>query len=817
MKIGALLGTVSGGVFEGLAGASVVAEVRKPNDATTVLDLFDDGLHDDGTVNDGQYANTFVETSLAGECRMTLRAEGTTPESFQFKRIADETFTVGAEIERVVEVMDDELLDSDADGVADHLKVGCLVTLGTAGDYSIAGDIESVQTGAKVSASVLAEGVPEGETKINLFFDLREHDGTGNRLGGSLSLTNLGLYSEGDSGRWLSSYEGTYATSERYMLISQAAGDGTISRDPDEIFYAPGTPVSVLASANPHSHFTGWTGDVPPGEESNPSIAVILDANKNLTAHFGIDQHTLVVNTVNGSVQRNPDQASYDYGSTVSLTAMPDTGHYFLGWTGDVPTGHESDNPLSITMDADKTVLATFVRSTGTVVISVTPDTGMWILTDGDGMVLPLGTGDATLTGIPTGQIVLAWQPLSGYHSPADPAPQELTKDGTIEFTGIYFIPPEASFSALQTSLTPPLTVEFTDESLPGTAPIESWSWTFGDGGTSNEQSPAHEYATWGNYSVSLSVMAAFGSNTATLGVDVEAFPMPAFAVAPAVGTVPLDVHFTDLTAAGSKPITDWAWDFGDGQSSDQQNPIHTYSDPGTYPILLRVTSAIGSAVSTQATTVETADSVVFTENPQDSMHYAGENARFLCAATGGRGVLHYGWKFDNGHKAISDVGTDSPQLLLTSVGLTSSGGYFCEVRDELGLRYTSNTATLSVAESLALSKPLPPQTPAHFGDSVTLEIEATGGFPPLLYQWYRDASKTLTPIGTDSPELTLVDLSAGDAGPYSVQISDANTATLQSSTVLVVEPGMPVAGAVGLTVLMATLGAAGFTLCRRK
>lgn len=47
-------------------------------------------------------------------------------------------------------------------------------------------------------------------------------------------------------------------------------------------------------------------------------------------------------------------------GTVVQLTAAPDSGSAFAGWSGDVPPGHENDNPLSITMDANKNITATF-------------------------------------------------------------------------------------------------------------------------------------------------------------------------------------------------------------------------------------------------------------------------------------------------------------------------------------------------------------------------------------------------------------------------------------------------------------------------
>ena len=60
-------------------------------------------------------------------------------------------------------------------------------------------------------------------------------------------------------------------------------------------------------------------------------------------------------------------------------------------------------------------------------------------------------------------------------------------------------------------------------------------------------------------------------------------------------GPVPLEVHFTDLTVPGLAPITDIHWDFGDGNSSEDQNPIHIYTAPGTYTVTLSVTDTTGT------------------------------------------------------------------------------------------------------------------------------------------------------------------------------------------------------------------------------
>ena len=161
---------------------------------------------------------------------------------------------------------------------------------------------------------------------------------------------------------------------------------------------------------------------------------------------------------------------------------------------------------------------------------------------------------------------------------------------------------PEAAFSASPTSGIALLSVVFTDLSTPGSSPITAWVWDFGDGGTSTEQNPAHTYTEAGTYDISLTVSSAAGSatETRTQYVAVAALPVAAFSASPTEGLGPLAVVFADLSTPGSSPITAWAWDFGDGGSSAEQNPAHTYTEPGVYAVALTVTTEVGSVTETK-------------------------------------------------------------------------------------------------------------------------------------------------------------------------------------------------------------------------
>ncbi len=94
-----------------------------------------------------------------------------------------------------------------------------------------------------------------------------------------------------------------------------------------------------------------------------------MDSTQTLTANFAINTYPLTVTASgNGSISKSPDQATYEHGTVVTLTATPAAGYHFIGWTGDVTS---SANPLDVTMDSSKTLTANFAINTYALSISV--------------------------------------------------------------------------------------------------------------------------------------------------------------------------------------------------------------------------------------------------------------------------------------------------------------------------------------------------------------------------------------------------------------------------------------------------------------
>ena len=157
---------------------------------------------------------------------------------------------------------------------------------------------------------------------------------------------------------------------------------------------------------------------------------------------------------------------------------------------------------------------------------------------------------------------------------------------------------PTADFTAAPTTGLAPLATQFIDLSLPGGAPVTEWLWSFGDGQTSTLPAPAHVYAAAGAYPVSLTVTTAIGADTATknsfIVVTAPGGPTANFTAYPVSGKAPHTVQFASTSVAGDSPVTQWLWNFGDGQTSTLQAPQHTYNALGNYTVTLTVTAANG-------------------------------------------------------------------------------------------------------------------------------------------------------------------------------------------------------------------------------
>ena len=166
-------------------------------------------------------------------------------------------------------------------------------------------------------------------------------------------------------------------------------------------------------------------------------------------------------------------------------------------------------------------------------------------------------------------------------------------------------------FTASSTIGRVPLQVMFTDLSTGG---VSSWNWDYGDGQSSTDQNPAHTYNNSGTFTVALTVSDGTSEITATKDnyIIVLDSLFSDFTAEPLTGDAPLEVTFTDQSAGD---ITSWLWDFGDGTTSTEQNPVHIYQDTGTYSVTLQVKDLLDSAETAKQDYITVTQAIVMTAN----------------------------------------------------------------------------------------------------------------------------------------------------------------------------------------------------------
>jgi gliding motility-associated-like protein len=161
---------------------------------------------------------------------------------------------------------------------------------------------------------------------------------------------------------------------------------------------------------------------------------------------------------------------------------------------------------------------------------------------------------------------------------------------------GVHAIP-VADFDLPAGVCMPNGSAQFTNQSQVADNANLSYQWDFGDGsGTSTTTSPSYVYGASGSYNVTLVATSEFGcTHQVTQAMNnffekpVALFDISSLDICQGEGTT-----LTDNSSDPAATITVWNWSFGDGSNSIQQNPVKTFSSPGTYDVTLTVTNDIG-------------------------------------------------------------------------------------------------------------------------------------------------------------------------------------------------------------------------------
>ncbi len=273
--------------------------------------------------------------------------------------------------------------------------------------------------------------------------------------------------------------------------------------------------------------------------------------------------------------------------------------------------------------------------------------------------------------------------------------------------------PPVAAFTPNQTTGNAPLQVQFINQS---TGRIDSYIWDFGDGQTSTDLNPVHTFANAGKFRVTLTAVGPGGQASADVTIEVVQppnAPTAAFTASVTSGNAPLAVNFTNQS---SGDIDSQTWDFGDGETSTELNPSHTYSTPGSYIVSLTVSGPGGSDSAQQIISVTTPiqpPSAAFTQDVTTGE--APLAVQFINQSQGEN--LSYQWDFGDGESSTEN----SP-----SHTFIAAGSYTVTL-------IVSNSAGQSQAQTvITVTEPVvvpPPPVAAFSADPLTGEAPLTVRF----------------------------------------------------------------------------------------
>jgi PKD repeat protein len=284
--------------------------------------------------------------------------------------------------------------------------------------------------------------------------------------------------------------------------------------------------------------------------------------------------------------------------------------------------------------------------------------------------------------------------------------------------------------AGLQISATPSTVdvgaaVAFNASFLGGVGPY-SYSWQFGDGGTSTSLAPVHVFTESGNRIVNLVVNdSANDSLQASFNLTVVSTLMSGISGRPNPTDAGLPTFFFSKTTGGTGAAS-YSWSFGDGEWNSSQAPVHTYSSAGTFNVIEWVNDTGGGRATSRLSEIVNAALGVPLVTASPASPELGQPANFSVAEWGGTPPYTYSWAFGDGGTGgnLSNIThiytTNGP--FDASVKVTDSAGQVTVGQLSISIRLQAVAGLTSVSQTS-------PFTVSFVG-------QAQGGSPPYAFDW---------------------------------------------------------------------------------
>ncbi|MCH2081745.1 MAG: PKD domain-containing protein, partial [Saprospiraceae bacterium] len=176
----------------------------------------------------------------------------------------------------------------------------------------------------------------------------------------------------------------------------------------------------------------------------------------------------------------------------------------------------------------------------------------------------------------------------------------------------------------------------------------DSYFWDFGDGNSSTEESPMHDYGADGTYTISMIATNACGSDTTIQDLQVVTSPDGSISADATEGCIPLTVNFSSNSSNGSTYA--WTFEGGTPSISAEANPSVVYNTAGTFSVSLVVTNAAGELSLSET------DYIIVGEPPTASFDIeytiGNTSATFVNTSTG---ADSYFWDFGDGNSSTEE------------------------------------------------------------------------------------------------------------------------------------------------------------------
>jgi gliding motility-associated-like protein len=378
-----------------------------------------------------------------------------------------------------------------------------------------------------------------------------------------------------------------------------------------------GQSTTVIATPSPAGGTFTWNN-----AQTTNSITVAPIVTTTYTALYSLSGCTA---TGTGTVTVNPipsvtvSSETICAGETATITATPNPAGGTYAWANNSSTSN------SITVSPTATTNYTVSYSlngcnsqpaSGTVTVNPIPTVSVNSPSICDGQSATLNATPSSSGG------TYLWTPNGETTSSINASPNTTTSYSVVyDLNGCQSAPangtitvnpiPTVSFAADQLSGCAPLTVNFSNN----LGNSDNCSWSFGNGQGSNGCATNYTFYQGGCYDISLTTTENGCSNTLTLNdyICVENTPVAAFTTSPSEFTEPIQtVSFSNNSVGAST----YSWDFGDQQSSTDQNPSHLFSNTTNgYTITLTATSSLGCVDTYQLTIQYQEDEIFYIPN----------------------------------------------------------------------------------------------------------------------------------------------------------------------------------------------------------